>query len=443
MEQVLFISAWFIVPFFWFYILNLGGMRIMFLSLPSFVVISIFIFQYVGFPILYFGLDEYRAEFVTDKVLIYKAWLGTSISTLLICIGASLGSFLLKPLGYFKVLDRIELLQHKYIKKRVYVVSFFCVGILFYYISKVGWENIALVAVLNGASISEIAIARSLMGNDFGSGYHWYNFFMRNCLVFTLLILISIQLHRVENVSRGYIYFILLATILSLLMATEKGLVVDFLMAISFVYILSKRKGVVPVFVIFYFLFFVFLILIIFYIYFMGDLNISAGIWSIFSRGLTGSLQPIYHYLEFFPLHQNWLYGSSFPNPGGILPFTPYNLTVELMNFVQPEHYNSGVVGTMPAIYWGELFANFGYIGVLIISPFVGLVLYFINWFIYRLNFNPLNTALFAWLLVHYKNLSLTSLSMFVIDFNLFLIIVTYLIIKIRIINKFKNKSLQ
>jgi oligosaccharide repeat unit polymerase len=437
MEQILFLSAWFIIPFLWFYVLNFGRMRIMFLSLPSFVVISIFIFQYVGFPILYFGLDEYRAEFVTDQVLIYKAWLGTSISTLLICMGASLGSFLLKPLGYFKVMNRIEVLKNKYIKERVYFVGFFCVGILFFYISKVGWENIALVAVLNGSSNSEIAIARSLMGNDFGSGYHWYNFFMRNCLVFVLLILISIKLQGTQNVSEIYIYIIILAAILSLVMATEKGLVVDFLMAISFVYILSKRKGIVPIFVVLYFILFVFLILIVFYIYFMGDSSISAGIWSIFSRGLTGSLQPIYHYLEFFPSHQNWLYGSSFPNPGGIFPFTPYNLTVELMNFVQPEHYGSGVVGTMPAIYWGELYVNFGYLGVLIISPFVGLVLYFINWFVYRLNFNPLNTALFAWLLVHYKNLSLTSLSMFVIDFNLFLIILTYLIIKIRFVNKF------
>jgi oligosaccharide repeat unit polymerase len=433
MEDVLFLSAWFIVPFFWFYVLNLGGMRIMFLSLPSFLVISIFVFQYVGFPILYFGLDEYRAEYVTEQILIYEAWLGTSISTLLICIGASLGSFLLKPLGYFKMLDRIEVLHYKYIKKRAYVVSFFCVAILFFYISKVGWENIALVAVFNGSTNSEIAIARSLMGNDFGSGYHWYNFFMRTCLVFTLLILISIQLHGAQNVSRGYIYFILLTTILSLLMATEKGLVVDFLMAISFAYILAKRKGVIPVFVIFYFLVFVFLILIIFYIYFMGDRSISAGIWSIFSRVLTGSLQPIYHYLEFFPLHQNWLYGSTFPNPGGILPFQPYNLTVELMNFVHPGHHDSGVVGTMPAIYWGELFANFGYLGVLIVSPFVGLMLFFINWLVYRLNFNPLNTALFAWLLVHYKNLSLTSLSNFLIDFNLLFIIAAYLIIKIRI----------
>lgn len=173
----------------------------------------------------------------------------------------------------------------------------------------------------------------------------------------------------------------------------------------------------------------------------MGDADIVASVMSIFSRGLTGSLQPIYHYLEFFPTYQNWLYGITFPNPGGIFPFTPYNLTVEVMNFVQPEHRDSGVVGTMPAIYWGELYANFGYLGVFIFSPWVGFFLYYINWIIYRLEFDPMNSALFAWMLVHYKNLSLTSISMFIIDFNLIVILFVYCILKIKIVNK-HNKSL-
>ena len=102
MAGILFLIAWIIIPFVWVYILKLGGMRLMVISLPSFVVFSIFVFQYVGFPILYFGLDAYRAEFVTDENLILKAWLITSIATILICFGALLGANLLRPLKYFK-----------------------------------------------------------------------------------------------------------------------------------------------------------------------------------------------------------------------------------------------------------------------------------------------------------------------------------------------------
>jgi oligosaccharide repeat unit polymerase len=433
--------SWIAIPFVWIFILRLGGMRLMILSLPSFVVFSIFVFQYVGFPILYFQLDDYRAEFVTNQDLLLKAWLITSISTILVCFGAVLGAYLLKPLKYFRVKNILHKVLAKYIKRRIYLVGLFCLGVLIVYIAKIGFNNIALVAVLNGAGSSEIALARSLMGNDFGSGYHWYNFFMRDCLVFISLTLIAIRLQKPQEISKVYFILIIAAAVLSLVMATEKGLFVDFLIAVSLVYIISKNKGVVPFSVVLYFIFFSFTALIVFYIYFMGDADIVASVMSIFSRGLTGSLQPIYHYLEFFPTYQNWLYGITFPNPGGIFPFTPYNLTVEVMNFVQPEHRDSGVVGTMPAIYWGELYANFGYLGVFIFSPWVGFFLYYINWIIYRLEFDPMNSALFAWMLVHYKNLSLTSISMFIIDFNLIVILFVYCILKIKIVNK-HNKSL-
>jgi hypothetical protein len=432
-NNILFIIAWFAVPWLWVYVLKLGGMRLMTLSLPSFVLISIFIFQYAGFPVLYFGLDEYRAEYVTDRGLLLEAWLITSISSLLLCLGALFGSLILNPLSYFKSYEDINFFLPLHIKRKIYVLGFLCIGVLITYITKVGFENIALVAVFKGATNIEIALARSLMGNDFGSAYHWYNFFMRECLIFISLILIAIKLHGAQCVSGIYTFSVVFTTVFSLIMATEKALFIDFLIAISLVYVILKRRGVISISLIMNLVVYMMIILISFYIFFMGDAGIAEGAWSVFSRAFTGSLQPIYHYLEFFPMHQNWLYGASFPNPGSIFPFIPYNLTVEVMNFVQPEHYDTGIVGTMPAIYWGEVFANFGYWGVLIIPIFVGFILYFINWYLYILKFNPLSVALFAWLLIHYKNLSITSLSMFVFDINLILIILAYLILRIRL----------
>jgi hypothetical protein len=434
-NNILFTFAWFAVPWLWIYVLKLGGMRLMTLSLPSFVLISIFIFQYAGFPVLYFGLDEYRAEYVTDRGLLLEAWLITSVSSLLLCLGALFGSLILNPLGYFKSYENINFFLPLHLKRKVYILGVFCIGVLLTYIAKVGFENIALITVFKGATSGEIALARSLMGNDFGSAYHWYNFFMRECLIFISLILIAIKINGAQYVSGIYTFSILFATVFSLIMATEKALFIDFLIAISLVYVISKRRGVVSSSLIINLFVYMTIVLISFYIFFMGDAGIAEGAWSVFSRGFTGSLQPIYHYLEFFPMKQDWQYGATFPNPGGIFPFTPYNLTVEVMNFVQPDHYNTGIVGTMPAIYWGEIFANFGYWGVLTIPLFVGFALYLINWCVYSLKLNPLNAALFAWLLVHYKNLSITSISMFVFDFNLILILAAFYIMRIRFRN--------
>ena len=44
---------WILIPCFWLFILKIGNLKLPFLSLPMFIVVSIFVFQYFGFFILY------------------------------------------------------------------------------------------------------------------------------------------------------------------------------------------------------------------------------------------------------------------------------------------------------------------------------------------------------------------------------------------------------
>lgn len=429
-----FLVVWILFPFLCFSILRLSKIGLWNLTLPSFVVVSILIFQYIGFPILYFELDDYRAELVTDKFLILQAWLITSITTLLICIGSFFGFLILGRISFFKVKKNNCEEYPKYISKRVLFVAFLCIFVLCKYVLNVGFNNLALLVSLNSTSF-DAAHARSLMGNDFGGSYHWYNVFMRDVLMFTSLFFFASKWMNVKEKYSFYIPFLLFAIVtFSLTMATEKGLFADYLIVLMLLYILVNNKGTVSMVNIVVLVFPLFASLVLFYMIFMGDSNIVAGISSVFSRALSGSIQPVYHYLEFFPYQHDWLYGASFPNPGGLFPFTPYNLTVEVMNFVVPDHLSTGIVGTMPAIYWAELYANFGYFGILIFPLVIGLFLYCLNWMIFRLKYDPLNLALFAWLLVHYKNLSVTGVSMFLFDFSLYMVILIYLLIKTKIV---------
>ena len=114
----------------------------------------------------------------------------------------------------------------------------------------------------------------------------------------------------------------------------------------------------------------------------MASKNPINAIASVFSRTFTGQIQPAYHYLEFFPMHHDFLWGRSFPNPRGILPFEPYRLTVEIMNWRFPDLVKRGVVGSMPTTFWGELYANFGTLGVITIPFFVGIVIYLLACFV-------------------------------------------------------------
>lgn len=429
--NILFLLCWIVTPFFWLYILSIGRMSLLKLSLPSFLVGFILLFQYIGFPILYFALDDYRSEFVTDKGLILKAWFITSVTTLFLCIGSVIASALVGHLGFSKFYDSGVSFLSSYSKRSLFIFLAICMIFLYIYITKVGVENIALILAIQGAGVSELSLARSVMGNDFGGGYHWYSFFMKDMLVFISLVFIAARLQNRKQVSFFVLFGILIVLFFSLTMATEKGLIADYIISVAIVYIVALKKGRVEFKTILATSFPIVILLVIFYVIFMGDSGLVAGVSSIISRGLTGSMQPIYHYLEFFPDYQGLLYGASFPNPGGVLPFQPYNLPTEVMNFVQPDHLESGIIGTMPAIYWGEIYANFGYVGLIIIPFFVGFGLYLINYLVLKLRFSPLSIGLFAWLLIHYKNLSITSLSMFAFDLNLYLILISYFLIRV------------
>ena len=173
------------------------------------------------------------------------------------------------------------------------------------------------------------------------------------------------------------------------------------------------------------------------YVYFMNAPSLWMGIKYTFSRIFVGPIEALYHYLEIFPKQINFLWGRSFPNPGGLLPFEPFNLTQELSLIVFPKNELMGVVGSMPTIYWGEMYANFSYPGIIIPPFFIGYFLYWLNTIIFMLPMTPLVLSFFIWTILHYANLAVTSLSSFLIDTTM-VIMILVLILFITIPNKFK-----
>ncbi len=420
---------WIAVPVLWFFVLKMGGMNVQKLSIPTFVVISIFVFQYIGFPILYQQWDDYRAEFVTDMDILLLAWVGTSLSTLLLCIGATIASTILKKRN--RQIEQWTFVNElpSYVVRRVYLMSAVCIGILLIYVNRIGLKNLAIAAVINQESQADVTLARSMMGNAFDGGYHWYNFFMRDALILLILALFANRSVNKNSVPMHVLILMTCCAGFSLTMATEKALMVDFMISLFLMNVCVKYNGVVPIKGLSILGLGIVGILSIFYIFFMGDGDFYKALSSIVSRGFTGSIQPIYHYIEYFPKYKDWLYGSSMPNPGGIFPFSPFELTVNVMNFVQPEHYETGVIGTMPAIYWGEIYANIGWPGVIFAPVFIGIGLYLVNYLLWKIRRTPMSLALFVWLLMHYKNLSVTGLGMFIFDLYLYLIVTLYVLI--------------
>jgi hypothetical protein len=165
--------------------------------------------------------------------------------------------------------------------------------------------------------------------------------------------------------------------------------------------------------------------------------SLLEGAKNIISRVFSGQMHALYHYLEIFPDQIGFLWGRSFPNPKNLLSFESFDLTTELSHMVFPQDKLMGVVGSMPTFYWGEMYANFSYLGIIIPPFFIGYFLYWLNTIIFRLPITPLVLSFFIWIILHYKNLAATSLSSFLIDTTM-VIMILVLILFVAIANKFK-----
>jgi len=434
MLDILFVVLFFIFPFIVFKYMDTIGHNIFTISVPVFLIISMFVYAYSGLLPLYFGWDEYRYNMgVQDRILIFQVLVFSIISIVGLLAGFTYAKVVLK-MNNFQKFDYIRKISRKELFVLVGLIGF-CFFVLFVYLSKV--PTIALFVALSEGASSNSDLARSLMGNDFSGKYHWYSLIMHdlfNIVTFTLFSAFLLTKRKIP-----FLLFLIafIGNSFTAVMATEKGPFAQILIGLLLVYGITLLKGKIPIKATIILLITLFSSLIIFYIFFMGSKDVFSAFVSIFSRALAGSIQPAYHYLEFFPYHQDFLMGRSFPNPGGILPIEPYRMTVEVMNWVNPNDY--GIVGTMPTVFWAEAYANFGVLGVILVPFVIGVVLYAVYYLVDKLENTPLKIGFFVWLMQHFKSLSITGFSGYIIDFY-FIMLTFILILSIAFANRLKIK---
>ena len=429
--DLLFIFVWLMLPLVWHILLRTTGLSLLRPTLPSFTIVALYIYQYIGIPVLYFQFNEYRLSTgVNNPDLVLLVWAYTSITITLMIAGFILAHSQFGSLrGFATEHYKIDMSQKQLLSMTILgVIS--CM-VLYLYITKVGIENIALFVALDvsGSDLSAEA-ARSAMGNSFAGKYHRYQWFMHHILMFVVLALYAQLLLKSSKLIRLLLFIFGIALLFSLLMAIEKGPIANFLIALLLVFVWVRNNGRVPLTLVAKFGLFIVSTLVLAYIYFMNVSNIGAALSSIASRAFTGQIQPAYHYLEYFPMYQDWLMGRSFPNPAGLFPFEPFALTTELMHWKNPALQEMGVTGSMPTVYWGELYANFGVFGVLVLPLVAGYLLYAGNYFMFKQKFSPVSISLFVWLLMHYKALSSTGLSGFIVDVKLVILIFIFVLIE-------------
>ena len=84
--DLLFIIIWIQLPIIWHYMLKASGLAITRISISSVTLMFFYLFQYIGIPIYYFNLDQYRI-IESNKYGMLSVFAGTSITITLLIFG--------------------------------------------------------------------------------------------------------------------------------------------------------------------------------------------------------------------------------------------------------------------------------------------------------------------------------------------------------------------
>lgn len=392
--------------------LRWAGLSLLHYSLPSFLILAYIATAYVGLLPMYMGWDSHSAS------------LGARDPAVIGRVTAYAGMALVSIVGGFVFARHILRLRPRRVEYGgisasdirqmavVGVLALIALGVLALYLTRV--PSIALMYALRGDVLSA-AVARSEMTNNFG-GDHWryelfFRYVMDYCVVYAF-----IEWRTRRSMPMGVLFLLLFTgAAFSAIMTIEKGPLFALFVMIFLAHVLltdgrywqRAAAWAVPLAV---------LLLVVMKVWFMGALSLSDSFGDVVWRVFSGQIVSAYFYVDQFPRELPYLGGSSFPNPGGLLPFEPVSVTVKMAEIIYPGDYSRGVVGSAPTVFWGEMHANFGPLGVVVPSFWVGVGIYSLHYLLRRLPLTPATLTLTVLLTMHYRVLTGTGLSEFLVD---------------------------
>ena len=273
-----------------------------------------------------------------------------------------------------KLLFNDKITQNKFYKSSYFVIIVLFCTVIILYVFKLYLSNIDTLPVL-GIFIDDanIGMLRSAATNDFEGKKYRFNMVLKSLPIYIFILLFLIkQKNLVLTVITACCFILCMFTAV---MDGLKGPLIQLILLLIMLVIYKNKK--IPFRFIAMSILGALVSLTLMYMFFMGmkDRNILDIIMAPLSRISMGSSLPLIYYLEYIPKHQYYLFGQSFPNPGGIFPFEWRRITVELMEFAHPEIVKTGVVGSMPTVFFGEFYLNFGYLGAAFSMIILGFIL--------------------------------------------------------------------
>ncbi len=241
-------------------------------------------------------------------------------------------------------------------------------------------------------------------------------------IVCPVIGLISYGMYLQTNKKR-YLFLCIMATLCICfynIALIQKYYLVEYIFMMGLVYMIIKNKkmSVYTQMKIFLYIFATIVLMVIIYV---GSTGINANrvvnvVFNILNRIFIVNIECLSKYVHAYNNGFQLLYGTSFSNPGHILPYTPFPLTKwiysnYLASYAQLKY---GVVGSAPTNYSGEILLNFGMIGVIIITFIIGFMISLLNALTKHIidsnKKNPLDVTLLVFLSVNIASISNSSI---------------------------------
>jgi oligosaccharide repeat unit polymerase len=407
-------------------IVNLSMSR---MSIPMIFIWSYIVFGYAGFPLLLFNLVERARWLFFLQDILLMAWLYATIALFMLIIGFIFAKYILQAsVVEYDVIPTESVLIRGNVN--VFALVILCLLVFistFIFSRQVSLDRLS--SVLEVQNTTGIAQIRGELSEAISSSWR-YNLFSEKIASFVSYVALSAYLLTKRRI---YSVIWIIATVLvlfKLVLGLNRSSVPLYLGSVMFIYLLTQNKRISPYLFIKSLLSFGMILTAIFSWY--GKMSPTDAIMNVFDRLTTGAIGAAYYYVATFPNEVDYLMGSTFPNPGNLLGFERFNITVFISQQINIDQINSGVYipGSANAPFWAEMLANFGIIGIIVAAFVFGVIMWLVHSKLSRYNKEPVIIALITFIAFDLRDASISSLSPYLFPVELIAVVVVAYILR-------------
>ena len=419
MEDYCFITIHVLVLLSAYTLLKLSGVQILKISIPSVVFVSFVVYAYIGFLFQY-SFHKEQFEYDISREWMPLLFFYSSVSLILLTSGCLIASRKKKIVTNEAI---TEGLGRPGMRAVIVLFLLSCCMLLLYLIFL---PEIPLMAVVSGDNIAAVYLRTATMTTNLLSGpfkshhYRLFTFFIMSFLTYLLFAHALVVRTKTAWMLMSIVLFV---AVFASIVDTGKGQLMLLLLGLYMTYIVTLNKKIrltraLPLCA----AFLVVLFIMIRHFMIVGEFDNGEILGGVFKRITMGAIAPAYHCLQMFQ-SQDFLFGRSFPNPSGVFPFEQYNLDVAVWQHLNPSA-GPDTLYSAPGVFWSELYANFGPVGIFIFPFFLGILFYVIQTKLALLPNHPVKSAIIVWVSIRLSLISQRGASFLLADTDLFAILI-------------------